>query len=97
MLVGFFALVDDKARHHRPLSVAYGIAAALVIDEFALLLNLKDVYWAEEGRWSVDIALAIIAVLGIYVTAARFWASVVREVFRFVKRALRMQARKADG
>ena len=27
------------------------------MDEFALLLDLKDVYWAKEGRISVDVAI----------------------------------------
>ena len=89
MLVGFLALVDDKARFHKPLSIAYGIGAALIVDEFALLLNLRDVYWAEEGRWSVDIALAIITVTGVYVTARRFWHAAAREVTEFVAKLLR--------
>jgi hypothetical protein len=37
---------------------------ALIVDEFALLLDLKDVYWAREGRWSVDIGIGLIAVAG---------------------------------
>ena len=37
---------------------------ALVVDEFALLLSLRDVYWEQEGRVSVDVALAIIGVAG---------------------------------
>lgn len=89
MLVGFLALVDDKARFHKPLSIAYGIGAALIVDEFALLLNLRDVYWAEEGRWSVDIALAIITVTGVYVTARRFWHAAAREVGAFSRRLFR--------
>jgi hypothetical protein len=44
------------------LAVAYGIGTALVVDEFPLLLNLRDVYWSTRGRGSVDLALATIAV-----------------------------------
>lgn len=36
------------------MSVFFGIGAALTIDEFALWLHLRDVYWAVEGRISVD-------------------------------------------
>ncbi len=82
MLMGHLALVDDKARYHKWLAIMYGVSAALIIDEFALLLNLRDVYWAEEGRWSVDIALCIIAVLGIYLVAPRFWRHVAAEIRR---------------
>ena len=32
----------------------YGIGAASTLDEFALWLNLRDVYWAREGRESID-------------------------------------------
>lgn len=38
----------------------FGIGTALVLDEFALILHLQDVYWAEEGRLSVD-AVAVAA------------------------------------
>jgi hypothetical protein len=38
----------------RLLSVLYGVGAALTLDEFALWLNLRDVYWAREGRASID-------------------------------------------
>jgi hypothetical protein len=33
---------------------AFGIGAGLTIDEFALWVYLDDVYWAEEGRKSID-------------------------------------------
>jgi hypothetical protein len=45
------------------LAVVFGVGAALVLDEFALLFHMKDVYWAEEGRTSID-ALIIGALLG---------------------------------
>jgi hypothetical protein len=35
-------------------SLLYGVGAALTLDEFALWLNLKDVYWEKEGRASID-------------------------------------------
>ncbi len=80
MLVGFISLVVDSPRYNPHLGVLYGIACALIIDEYALLLNLRDVYWSEEGRISVDVALGVIAVLGIYVSAASFWRRVTSEV-----------------
>ncbi len=85
MLVGFVSLVVDSPRYNPHLGVLYGIACALIIDEYALLLELRDVYWAEEGRISVDVALGVIAVLGIYVSAASFWRRVTREVGRSVR------------
>ena len=38
----------------RLLSILYGVGAALTLDEFALWLNLRDVYWEREGRASID-------------------------------------------
>ena len=32
----------------------YGVAAALILDEFALWLNLSDVYWQRQGRESYE-------------------------------------------
>jgi hypothetical protein len=38
----------------------YGVGAALTLDEFALWLNLQDVYWERQGRESFE-ALAVFA------------------------------------
>jgi hypothetical protein len=32
----------------------FGLGTALVLDEFALILHLRDVYWTSDGRLSVD-------------------------------------------
>ena len=34
--------------------IVFGIGAALTLDEFALWLYLRDVYWCPEGRSSID-------------------------------------------
>jgi len=34
--------------------VAVGAGTSLVLDEFALILHLQDVYWTQEGRLSVE-------------------------------------------
>jgi hypothetical protein len=44
------------------LAVMFGIGAALTLDEFALWLHLKDVYWEREGRSSVDAVLVALIV-----------------------------------
>ncbi|OBJ49772.1 hypothetical protein [Mycobacterium sp. 1423905.2] len=43
----------------------FGIGAALVLDEYALILHLSDVYWSEDGRSSVDAVFAAVAVAGL--------------------------------
>jgi hypothetical protein len=45
------------------LAFPFGVGVALVLDETALLLELDDVYWTEEGVLSVQIAFAAIAML----------------------------------
>ena len=52
---------SEKQRRHPVVAIAYGSAAALVVDELALLLDLEDVYWASDGRKSVDAAVGVIA------------------------------------
>ena len=39
------------------LAVVFGIGGAFVLDEFALSLYLRDVYWSEEGHGSIDASL----------------------------------------
>jgi hypothetical protein len=48
-------------------AIVFGIGAALVLDEYALILHLSDVYWEEDGRTSVDAVFAAIAVGGLLV------------------------------
>jgi hypothetical protein len=43
----------------------FGVGAALVLDEFALVLHLEDVYWSKEGRLSVQVVFIAIAVCGL--------------------------------
>jgi hypothetical protein len=45
------------------LALPFGIGVALVLDESALLLELDDVYWTEEGVLSVQIVFASMAML----------------------------------
>ncbi len=52
-------------------AIAFGAGAALVLDEFALVFHLEDVYWEDEGRQSVVAAVlgAAVIVLMLVVTA----------------------------
>jgi len=49
----------------RLMALLYGAGAALTLDEFALWLNLRDVYWAREGRSSIDAAILFGSLLAI--------------------------------
>jgi hypothetical protein len=60
---------EERHRRHPAVAVSYGTGLALIVDEFALLLDLKDVYWARQGRISIDIGVGGIAVAGSYFAA----------------------------
>ncbi|HEY2209652.1 MAG TPA: hypothetical protein VGH26_10245 [Gaiellaceae bacterium] len=51
------------------LAIVFGAGAALVLDEFAMLLHLDDVYWTNEGRLSIEACMAAVAFLGLAVLA----------------------------
>lgn len=55
---------EDRRRKHPVIAGAYGTSLALIVDEFALLLDLKDVYWAKQGRISVDLGVGLVATVG---------------------------------
>ncbi|MEU2668513.1 hypothetical protein ABZ622_06500 [Streptomyces sp. NPDC007164] len=44
-------------------AVVFGMGAGLVLDEFALILHLDDVYWTEEGRQSVEVVVLTAALV----------------------------------
>ena len=64
----------------RTTSFAYGAASALTLDEFALWLNLEDVYWAKEGRESIDAVVLFGAVLSVGFWGAPFFRGLLREL-----------------
>ncbi|MDI9834352.1 MULTISPECIES: hypothetical protein [unclassified Streptomyces] len=46
-------------------AVVFGVGAGLVMDEFALILHLDDVYWTEDGRKSVEMVVLTTALVGL--------------------------------
>ncbi len=57
-----FAL-SPRSPWNEILAAGFGVGAGLTLDEFALWIYLRDVYWAEEGRASLD-AVVVAAALG---------------------------------
>jgi hypothetical protein len=66
---------DERARRHPVVATCYGSGLALVVDEFALLLDLRDVYWARQGRVSVNLGIGGIAAVGCYFAVRPFMRS----------------------
>ena len=68
--VGGVAVHGGEAHRGHPLvALSYGAGLALIVDEFALLLDLQDVYWAKQGRISVDLGVGGSSLAGSYFAA----------------------------
>jgi hypothetical protein len=63
LALGFALALQPPSPWLEIFAAGFGIGAGLTLDEYALWLHLEDVYWAEEGRRSVD-AVVIAALLG---------------------------------
>jgi hypothetical protein len=61
-------------------AIFFGIGTGLTLDEFALWLNLKDVYWTQEGRRSIDAVIVAAAISGIVLVGFAGWISVAKKV-----------------
>jgi hypothetical protein len=47
------------------IAIIFGVGAALTLDEFALWLYLRDVYWSAEGRSSIDATVMGVVLAGL--------------------------------
>jgi hypothetical protein len=56
--------------------------AALTLDEFALWLNLEDVYWAKEGRESIDAVVLFGALLSAGTSGRHLIRNLLRDLGR---------------
>jgi hypothetical protein len=63
LAMGFALALQPDSPWLEIFAAGFGIGAGLTLDEYALWLHLEDVYWAEEGRRSVD-AVVIAALIG---------------------------------
>jgi hypothetical protein len=79
--VGGIAVHGENARSRHPaVALAYGTGLALIVDEFALLLDLRDVYWAKQGRISVDLGIGASSLAGTYFAALPVFRALRRRV-----------------
>jgi hypothetical protein len=68
------------------LTILYGVGAALTLDEFALWLNLRDVYWDREGRESVHAVILFGALLSVGLYGRPFLHALTQNAFGLLKR-----------
>jgi hypothetical protein len=94
LLVGYVWLIQEGTGQSRfpswfsrATAIVYGVGAALTLDEFALWLNLQDVYWAGKGRESVDAVVIFASFLSVGIWGFPFLAGVARELRRLRKHA----------
>lgn len=77
---------DRFAHTGRVMAALYGVGAALTLDEFALWLNLEDVYWTEEGRRSIDAVILFGGLVSMGLWGGPFLRAVARQLARIARR-----------
>ncbi len=80
--------LQPESPWHEITAIVFGIGAGLTLDEFALWLNLSDVYWSEKGRKSIDAVIVAACISGMVLVGFSAWVevadSVENEVFAVV-------------
>lgn len=65
--VGGLVVQDTRSAWAATAAGLLGVGMALILDEFALVLFMKDVYWSERGRLSVEVVFVVVALCGLAV------------------------------
>lgn len=93
MLVGYCWLIEigtgapsSSRWMGRLCSMVFGVAVALTLDEFALWLNLRDVYWEREGRESFEAMGAFGSLLAIGIFGRSFFHGIAVDLARLLGR-----------
>src|SRR5579875_169209 len=97
LIVGYLWMMElcikEGRRSSRLTAAAFGAGAALTLDEFALWLNLEDVYWAKQGRESIDAVVLFGPALSLSVIGRGFLLELAG-LRRALPRALSGRARR---
>jgi hypothetical protein len=81
LIVGYLEIaISPESPWHEYLAVLFGIGTGLTLDEFALWLNLKDVYWSEQGRRSIDAVIVMATFAAIMLIGFKAWLDVAKGV-----------------
>ena len=77
----------QRLRIGRLTAVLFGMGAALTLDEFALWLNLEDVYWEREGRASIDAVMLFGGLVSVGLWGGPFLRTLGRQLARLARLA----------
>jgi uncharacterized membrane protein len=79
MAGGYVGVAVEPGSPWRQIVAAlFGIGMGLALDEFALWLNLEDVYWTQKGRQSIDAVMVAATLLAITLLGLGFWIDVLQ-------------------
>jgi hypothetical protein len=89
LVSGWIAVaVDPPSPGRETLAVLFGIGTGLTLDEFALWLELKDVYWSQDGRKSIDAVIIAAILAGFGVLGLTIWIDAADDVAAVVHAAV---------
>jgi hypothetical protein len=80
--------IDPASPGPEILAVLFGIGTGLTLDEFALWLELRDVYWERDGRKSIDAVIVAAILAGLGVLGFGVWVDLAEDVERGVQAAV---------
>ena len=81
LIFGYIGVaIAPESPWHEIVAVVFGIGTGLTLDEFALWLNLSDVYWSEKGRRSIDAVIVAACLSGMVLVGFAAWIDVADSV-----------------
>jgi hypothetical protein len=85
MITGYVGVtIAPPSPWHEVIAIFFGIGMGLALDEFALWLDLKDVYWSEQGRKSIDAVIIAASISGMILVGFTAWIELAQTIEDFV-------------